>query len=151
MEAARYDANGHLATEATLTLSVYDAATPTSVELENGSTDWTYAVGDMLLVNAYTNLDTDKVINTGEAEQVGDEAQYVEIVSAAESFVGAQTRIHSSANYHTVNGTDYPDAVKFILDDAGTTEDYNFNWWQDQYGNLIGVTGITSNLSLIHI
>ena len=149
VEAARYDANGHLATEATLTLSVYDAATPTSVELENGSTDWTYAVGDMLLVNAYTNLDTDKVINTGEAEQVGDEAQYVEIVSAAESFVGAQTRIHSSANYHTVNGTDYPDAVKFIRDDAGTTEDYNFNWWQDQYGNLIGVTGITSNYAVL--
>ena len=149
VEAARYDANGHLATEATLTLSVYDAATPTSVELENGSTDWTYAVGDMLLVNAYTNLDTDKVINTGEAEQVGNEAQYVEIVSAAESFVGAQTRIHSSANYHTVNGTDYPDAVKFIRDDAGTTEDYNFNWWQDQYGNLIGVTGITSNYAVL--
>ena len=149
VEAARYDANGHLATEATLTLSVYDAATSTSVELENGSTDWTYAVGDMLLVNAYTNLDTDKVINTGEAEQVGDEAQYVEIVSAAESFVGAQTRIHSSANYHTVNGTDYPDAVKFIRDDAGTTEDYNFNWWQDQYGNLIGVTGITSNYAVL--
>ena len=149
VEAARYDANGHLATEATLTLSVYDAATPTSVELENGSTDWTYAVGDMLLVNAYTNLDTDKVINTGEAEQVGDEAQYVEIVSAAESFVGAQTTIHYNADTHTINGTEYNDAYKFFRDDAGVTEDYNFTWYLDQYGNVIGATGITSNYAVL--
>ncbi len=149
VEAARYDANGHLATEATLTLSVYDAATPTSVELENGSTDWTYAVGDMLLVNAYTNLDTDKVINTGEAEQVGDEAQYVEIVSAAESFVGAQTTIHYNANTHTINGTEYNDACKFLRDDAGTREDYNLNWWLDQYGNVIGATAIADNYAVM--
>lgn len=149
VEAARYDANGHLATEATLTLSVYDAATPTSVELENGSTDWTYAVGDMLLVNAYTNLDTDKVINTGEAEQVGDEAQYVEIVSAAESFVGAQTTIHYNAATHTINGTEYNDAYKFFRDDAGTREDYNLNWWLDQYGNVIGATAIADNYAVL--
>ena len=91
---AKYDSNNHLAKDASLTLTVYDGAN-TSVTLTNGSTNYTYAVGDMLLINAYTN-DKDEVIS-------GD-GQYVEIVSAAESFVGAQTKIHSNANYHTVNG-----------------------------------------------
>ncbi|MBO9121870.1 MAG: hypothetical protein J7D96_23050, partial [Escherichia coli] len=70
-------------------------------------------------------------------EVISGDGQYVEIVSAAESFVGAQTKIHSNANYHTVNGTDYPDAVKFIRDDAGTNRTENFNWWMDQYDNLL--------------
>ena len=136
---AKYDSNNHLAKDASLTLTVYDGAN-TSVTLTNGSTNYTYAEGDMLLINAYTN-DKDEVIS-------GD-GQYVEIVSAAESFVGAQTKIHSNANYHTVNGTDYPDAVKFIRDDAGTNRTENFNWWMDQYDNLIGVTGITSNYAVL--
>ena len=141
---AKYDANNHLAQKATLKLAIYDGTDTdkyTEVTLTS-DTNYTYAVGDMLLVNAYADSNG-KVIDTGDAKQ------HVEIVSAAESFVGAQTRIHSSANYHTVNGTDYPDAFKFIRDDAGTTEDYNFNWWQDQYGNLIGVTGITSNYAVL--
>ena len=136
---AKYDSNNHLAKDASLTLTVYDGAN-TSVTLTNGSTNYTYAVGDMLLINAYTN-DKDEVIS-------GD-GQYVEIVSAAESFVGAQTKIHSNANYHTVNGTDYPDAVKFFRNDAGTNRTENFNWWMDQYDNLIGVTGITSNYAVL--
>ena len=136
---AKYDSNNHLAKDASLTLTVYDGAN-TSVTLTNGSTNYTYAEGDMLLINAYTN-DKDEVIS-------GD-GQYVEIVSAAESFVGAQTKIHSNANYHTVNGTDYPDAVKFFRNDAGTNRTENFNWWMDQYDNLIGVTGITSNYAVL--
>ena len=136
---AKYDSNNHLAKDASLTLTVYDGAN-TSVTLTNGSTNYTYAVGDMLLINAYTN-DKDEVIS-------GD-GQYVEIVSAAESFVGAQTKIHSNADYHTVNGTDYPDAVKFFRNDAGTNRTENFNWWMDQYDNLIGVTGITSNYAVL--
>ncbi len=138
----KYDSDNHVAKDAALTLTVYDGNN-TEVTLTD-DTNYTYAVGDMLLVNAYTvDADADAFVDNT------TDGQYVEIVSAAESFVGAQTRIHSSANYHTVNGTDYPDAVKFIRDDAGTTEDYNFNWWQDQYGNLIGVTGITSNYAVL--
>ena len=90
-----------MAKDASLTLTVYDGAN-TSVTLTNGSTNYTYAVGDMLLINAYTN-DKDEVIS-------GD-GQYVEIVSAAESFVGAQTTIHYNANTHTINGTEYNDAT----------------------------------------
>ena len=138
----KYDANNHVAKDASLTLTVYDG-NDTEVTLTD-DTNYTYAVGDMLLVNAHTvDADADAFVDNT------TDGRHVEIVSAAESFVGAQTRIHSSANYHTVNGTDYPDAVKFIRDDAGTTEDYNFNWWQDQYGNLIGVTGITSNYAVL--
>ena len=137
---AKYDSNNHLATEATLVLNVYDESTPVEVTLTNGSTNYTYAVGDMLLVNAYTN-DKDEIIS-------GD-GQYVEIVSAAESFVGAQTTIHYNADTHTINGTEYNDAYKFFRDDAGVTEDYNFTWYLDQYGNVIGATGITSNYAVL--
>ena len=137
---AKYDSNNHLATEATLVLNVYDESTPVEVTLTNGSTNYTYAVGDMLLVNAYTN-DKDEVIS-------GD-GQYVEIVSAAESFVGAQTTIHYNADTHTINGTEYNDAYKFIRDDAGTREDYNLNWWLDQYGNVIGATAIADNYAVL--
>ena len=136
---AKYDSNNHLAKDASLTLTVYDGAN-TSVTLTNGSTNYTYAVGDMLLINAYTN-DKDEVIS-------GD-GQYVEIVSAAESFVGAQTTIHYNANTHTINGTEYNDAYKFIRDDAGTREDYNLNWWLDQYGNVIGATAIADNYAVL--
>ena len=137
----KYDANNHMAQKATLKLAIYDGTDTdkyTEVTLTS-DTNYTYAVGDMLLVNAYTK---------GDAVISGD-GQYVEIVSAAESFVGAQTKIHSNADYHTVNGTDYPDAVKFIRDDAGTNRTENFNWWMDQYDNLIGVTGITSNYAVL--
>ena len=133
----KYDANNHVAKDASLTLTVYDG-NDTEVTLTD-DTNYTYAVGDMLLVNAYTK---------GDAVISGD-GQHVEIVSAAESFVGAQTKIHSNANYHTVNGTDYPDAVKFFRNDAGTNRTENFNWWMDQYDNLIGVTGITSNYAVL--
>ena len=73
----------------------------------------------------------------------------MEIVSAAESFVGAQTTIHYNADTHTINGTEYNDAYKFFRDDAGVTEDYNFTWYLDQYGNVIGATGITSNYAVL--
>lgn len=29
------------------------------------------------------------------------------------------------------------------------TEDYNFTWYLDQYGNVIGATGITSNYAVL--
>ena len=100
-------------------------------------------MGTALLINAYTvDEDGDALVRTGSDK-------HVEIVDEAESFVGAQTRIHWNSDYHTVNGTDYMDAVKFFRDDAGVTEDYNFNWLLDQYGNIIGVTAITGNYAVL--
>ena len=55
---AAYDANGHLRTEATIKLDVYatknsTAATP--LTLTNGEDAYPYAVGDYVLLNAFTN------------------------------------------------------------------------------------------------
>ena len=138
----KYDANNHVAKDASLTLTVYDG-NDTEVTLTD-DTNYTYAVGDMLLVNAYTvDADADAFVDNT------TDGQYVEIVSAAESFVGAQTTIHYNADTHTINGTEYNDAYKFFRDDAGVTEDYNFTWYLDQYGNVIGATGITSNYAVL--
>ena len=138
----KYDANNHVAKDASLTLTVYDG-NDTEVTLTD-DTNYTYAVGDMLLVNAYTvDADADAFVDNT------TDGQHVEIVSAAESFVGAQTTIHYNADTHTINGTEYNDAYKFFRDDAGVTEDYNFTWYLDQYGNVIGATGITSNYAVL--
>lgn len=133
---AQYDAKGHLAQEATLVLDIYDDATPTRVHLTNDSTNYTYGAGEMLLVNAYTK--------NGGNDVISGKGQYVEIERAAESFVGAQTTIHFNADYHTIDGKNYNDAFKYFRDDAGVSEDYNFNWWLDQFGNVIGSTAINS-------
>lgn len=55
---AAYDAQGHLRTEATIKLDVYatknsTAATP--LTLTNGEDAYPYAVGDYVLLNAFTN------------------------------------------------------------------------------------------------
>ena len=137
----KYDADGHVAKDASLTLGVYanngtnhnDAQSVTLTD----DTNYTYAEGDMLLVNAVTDgADWHDAIATD-----GDN-KHVEFVGAAESFVGAQTYIQWNDNQHTVDGDVYNDALHFHLDAAGQDRTENFNWWLDQYGNLIGVTAI---------
>ena len=125
---AKVDADGHVAVPASTELTVYDVPAGVTDDDIAGAD---YAVGTMLLVN----------VNEAKDEIV--------VVDVATSFVGAQTKIHYNADYHTVNGKDYPDAQHFDRDDAGITEDYNFNWSLDQYGNLIGVTAITGNYAVI--
>ena len=136
----KYDADGHVAKDASLTLGVYanngtnhnDAQSVTLTD----DTNYTYAEGDMLLVNAVTDgTDWHDAIATD-----GDE--HVEFVGAAESFVGAQTYIQWNDNQHTVGGDVYNDALHFHLDAAGLNGDINYNWYLDQYDNLIGVTAI---------
>ena len=136
----KYDADGHVAKDASLTLGVYanngtnhnDAQ---SVTLKD-DTNYTYAEGDMLLVNAVTD-------GAGWHDAIAtDGDKHVEFVGAAESFVGAQTYIQWNDNQHTVDGDVYNDALHFHLDAAGQDRTENFNWWLDQYDNLIGVTAI---------
>ena len=136
----KYDADGHVAKDASLTLGVYanngtnhnDAQ---SVTLKD-DTNYTYAEGDMLLVNAVTD-------GAGWHDAIAtDGDKHVEFIGAAESFVGAQTYIRWNDNQHTVGGDVYNDALHFHLDAAGQDRTENFNWWLDQYGNLIGVTAI---------
>ena len=96
----------------------------------------------MLLVNAVTDgTDWHDAIATD-----GDE--HVEFVGAAESFVGAQTYIQWNDNQHTVGGDVYNDALHFHLDAAGLNGDINYNWYLDQYDNLIGVTAIDRTTTL---
>ena len=140
---ATYDAQGHLKTPATITLSVYDDTTGKDVVssstyvLTNGETNYTYVVGDYVLLNAYTASGTRQasgLVTKAAATNVG---VYGEIVGKADSVEGTQTVIWYNAGKHTVSGTTYDDALKFILDEAGTKTTQH-TWFFDSYGNLIG-------------
>ena len=147
VKAATYDKNNHLFTPATITLSVYDAATNndpavgTPYTLTNGATNWTYTVGQYVLLNAYTQ-GTNSATASGKVNNTTT-GKYGEITGVANALVGSQTRIWHNAEQHTVNGTDYYDAMKFYLDQAGT-ETAAHTWYFDDYNNLIGVTNIST-------
>ena len=143
---AAYDAQGHLRTEATIKLDVYatknsTAATP--LTLTNGEDAYPYAVGDYVLLNAFTNA-VNSATESGLIKTGAD--KYGEIVSKATSVDGAQTIIYWNHEQHNVEGTVYDDAVKFILDEAGNSTG-NHTWFLDQYGNLIGNVEIAAATS----
>ena len=143
---ATFDAAGHLKTPATITLKVYDKgavrATPavayeaTTVTETNGSTNYTYAKGDMILLYAVQDANA-KVVNTAAK-------QYVELNGKADSVVGAQSTIWANNAKHVVGGTTYNDNVRFHFDQAAN-EVTNHTWYFDSYGNLIGASDIISN------
>lgn len=144
--AATFDAAGHLKTPATITLAVYDSdtdvttpAAPKTVVLTNGSTNYTYAKGDYVLVNSYTTGAT--VTGSGSVIATATTGAYAEIAGKAESFEGAQTVIWFNAGKHTVDGTAYDDALEFHLN-KDTKKIAKMMWFKDLYGNLIGVTEI---------
>ena len=143
---AAYDAQGHLRTEATIKLDVYatknsTAATP--LTLTNGEDAYPYAVGDYVLLNAFTNA-VNSATESGLIKTGAD--KYGEIVSKATSVDGAQTIIYWNNEQHNVAGTVYDDAVKFILDEAGSSTE-NHTWFFDQYNNLIGNVEIAAATS----
>lgn len=141
-----YDAQGHLKTPATITLEVYDAKNSTAatpLTLTNGEDAYPYAVGDYVLLNAYTNA-ANSATESG-VIKTGDD-KYGEIVGKATSVDGAQTIIYWNNEQHNVAGTVYDDAVKFILDEAGNSTG-NHTWFLDQYGNLIGNVEIAAATS----
>ena len=148
---ATYDPQGHLKTPASITLGIYtrdtnNVATVTSAIQTNGSTNYTYAKGDMVLVNAYT---TNNVNYTTGAVTVNDiavtsgKANYMEILGTAKTLEGAQTFLWYNNLKHTVEGTNYDDAKWFKLDQAGT-ETTKHVWYFDSYDNLIGATDIAT-------
>ena len=135
------DAAGHVVTPATITMKVYDADNAyTVVTLANGGTNYTYTVGNMLLVYAVQNGQGKVVTNTNVATLT---QQHVEILGVAESFVGAQSTIWANIAKHVIGGTEYPDNVRFHLDQAGT-DITNHTWYKDTKGNLIGATDVIS-------
>ena len=162
VKAAAYDAAGHLKTESRIDLLVYNRHTAddtngTAMYLTNGTTDYTYAKGDMVLVNTYTNNTLNR--NTGDVTVdnpavtinqravtngvTTGKADYAEILGVAESMVGAQTFLWYNALQHTVEGENYNDAKWFVLDQAGT-DVAKHTWFFDSYGNLIGVVDIAT-------
>jgi hypothetical protein len=166
---ATYDANNHLKTESKITLAVYTTPNNTSlgtaeyVYQETGSTNYTYTVGQMILVNAYTNnalsthdlqgaiatnailpaAVTNGQVTTKSSLANAVEATNIVLVGAAQTLTGAQTVIWYNASQHTVNGTTYNDSKWFDLDQAGT-DITNHTWYFDSYGNLIGATDIAT-------
>ena len=143
---AAYDANGHLRTEATIKLDVYatknsTAATPPT--LTNGEDAYPYAVGDYVLLNAFTNA-VNSATESGLIKTGAD--KYGEIVSKATSVDGAQSVIYWNAQQHNVEGTVYDDAAKFYLDQAAQ-KDAKYTWYFDSYNNLIGAVEIAAATS----
>ena len=147
------DGNGHLDRQALLELEVYNAYRNQSETVYlTQDTDYTYAVGDMLLVNAYTDKADAYSIATTSEKVEGYVNQYnvvnhLDVAQAAESFVGAQTEDWVNAHKHVIDGEEYMDAFRFSLDETFNWTDeldetINYNWWLDQYGNIIGVTAI---------
>ena len=145
------DGNGHLDRQALLELNVYTTygQNPQTV-YRTSDTDYTYAEGDMLLVNAYTDNANSYSIAVTKQSVEGYVNQYavanhLEVAQAAESFVGAQTEDWVNAHKHVIDGEEYMDAFRFSLDETFNWTDeldetINYNWWLDQYGNIIGVT-----------
>ena len=143
---AAYDAQGHLRTEATIKLDVYatkGSTTPTPLTLTNGEDAYPYAVGDYVLLNAYTNA-PNSATESGSIKTGAD--KYGEIVSKATSVDGAQSVIYYNAKQHNVEGTVYDDAVKFYFDNAVASTN-KFTWFFDQYNNLIGNVEIAAATS----
>ena len=127
---AKVDAEGHVYQPAYSELIVW---------FDNGAveTSWTisgddYAAGTMLLVNVNKANEDYK--------QVAKADYTVVVYERATAFRGTQSYRQWTSNQHTVNGQVYDDAVNFWKDDAGHDCTINFDWWLDQYDNLIGVT-----------
>ena len=141
---AKFDKNSHMTTPYMLKLDVYDNGnTASTVVLTDEDAAFTYAVGDFILLNAYTaktgtsSTEGGLVAKSSVYNVAANVANYAEIVGKADSLEGAQTVIWYNAAKHTVNGTVYDDAAEFNHNDA-TTNIGNYTWYFDSYGNLIG-------------
>ena len=133
------DSKNHTTRDAYMQLDVYKTSSqPTPLYVKGND----YAEEDWVLVNVNDKVDVSIIRTTNKAAEKSDKT---EIVAKAESFEGAQTEIWSKSYKHTIDKKDYDDAIKFFLDDAGTTETAKFTWFLDQFGNLIGSAAITSD------
>ena len=143
---AAFDAAGHLKTSSSITLTVYNnghvkgVTSGQKLVLTNGDVNYTYAKGDMVLVNAVM----DNVSGLAKLAARSDlTPAYAEIQGVAKSIEGAQTFLWYNAKQHTVEGTNYNDAKWFKLDEAGNST-AKYTWYFDNYGNLIGDTLIAT-------
>ena len=153
VKAAAYDYAGHKTKDAYIDVIVYDGTNHSStIRIYDAAAEsWNYSKGDMVLLNAWTAATNDQnasgyVDKTANGEHSRSEFYQGDnaiVLGVAESFVGNQTFIHWLEDKHTVNGTEYMDAVEFHLDEAGR-ETNAHTWYLDQFGNMIGVTDIAN-------
>ena len=137
--AEKLDSKGHVTRDDYMKLTCYKTADKNETVYVAGND---YTEDDYVLVNVNEKV-TDKIVGVGEVK-------LVEIVGKAESFEGAQSKNWYNAAKHTIDDKDYNDAVRFYLDDAGTTKTAKFTWFLDQFGNLIGDAEIdNSNYAVI--
>ena len=140
---ATYDAQNHLRTPATITLEVYERNENTPYTLTNGKTNYEYAVGDYVLLNAFTATTGNTVTDSG---MILTNNKKADILSKATSIDGAQSIIYWNAKQHNVEGKVYDDAAKFYLDQA-KNDSAKYTWFFDQYNNLIGDVKIAAATS----
>ena len=138
----KVDSKNHVTRDDYLELRVFDAKTATE---DTYTTQWVagndYAEGDYVLVNVNKSATTKIILSNNASASV---KPLVEVVGKADSFEGAQTEIWYKANKHTIDKTEYNDAVMFLLNAAGQKGTDKYTWFVDQYGNLIGCTSIDS-------
>ena len=147
---AKNDPAGHQIAPATLTMVVYDDANGHTFTTTS-KTNFPYVAGDYVLVNAKTATLITVADNRNNSGFVSykdvarsNEILYAEIAGKATSIEGAQSVIWYNAGKHTVEGTTYDDALKFLLGNDQMTSTAKRTWFMDSYGNLIGSTSIAT-------
>ena len=149
---ATYDVNDHLRTESRIELVVYTTGTANEAQGEyvyqtNGGTNYTYSVGDMVLVNAYTtnteqtngSVTVNHIAPVANLNTTAVKATKLVILGTAPAVSGTQTELWYNVPQHTVNGITYDDAKWFRLDQA-MYDVTSHTWYFDGHDNVIGVT-----------
>ena len=166
----KLDKNDHVIVPAQLDVVIYDGnqktpATPNNStriisKPGNSKDNWEYAVGDFILINAYTNQDDNTTndhaagnANSKDLEWAAFETNkvvaprnnilvqgtHVWVLKTPDVKQAKQTVTYWNQGKHNVDGTDIPDQITLFLDVAGSTTNTTYNWYFDQYGNIIGI------------
>lgn len=166
----KLDKNDHVIVPAQLDVVIYDGnqktpATPNNStriisKPSNSKDNWEYAVGDFILINAYTDQSTHNVHNGSSADlekaafetnKVIDrykpthsintlyQGESVWVIKTPDVKQAKQTVTYWNQGKHNVDGTDIPDQMTLFLDVAGSTTNTTYNWYFDLYGNIIGI------------
>lgn len=166
----KLDKNNHVIVPAQLDVVIYDGdkKTPNTPNSStriiskpgNSKDNWEYAVGDFILINAYTNQDDNTTndhaagnTNSKDLEWAAFETNkvvaprnnilvqgtHVWVLKTPDVKQAKQTVTYWNQGKHNVDGTDIPDQMTLFLDVAGSTTNTTYNWYFDQYGNIIGI------------
>ena len=166
----KLDKNNHVIVPAQLDVVIYDGdkKTPNTPNSStriiskpgNSKDNWEYAVGDFILINAYTNQDDNTTndhaagnTNSKDLEWAAFETNkvvaprnnilvqgtHVWVLKTPDVKQAKQTVTYWNQGKHNVDGTDIPDQITLFLDVAGSTTNTTYNWYFDQYGNIIGI------------